>query len=146
MHPIYLDHNATTPVDPDVLRAMLPFLREEYGNPSSAHALGKRARDAVEAARVEVAALIGAQPSEIVFTSGGTEASNIAIHGAARMKSNRTAVVTTTIEHPATDECCRRLEGAGHPIERIPPGPDGRVDADSFLAALDGKTALVTVI
>ena len=146
MHPIYLDHNATTPVDPEVLRAMLPFLREEYGNPSSAHALGKRARDAVEAARVEVAALIGAQPREIVFTSGGTEASNIAIHGAARMRSDRRAVVTTTIEHPATDECCRRLEGAGHPIERIPPGPDGRVDAESFLAALDGKTALVTVI
>ena len=79
MQPIYLDHNATTPVDPDVLAAMLPFLREEFGNPSSAHALGRRARDAVETARAEVAASIGAQHDEIVFTGGGTEASNMAV-------------------------------------------------------------------
>src|SRR5215467_942179 len=101
MHPIYLDHNATTPIDPDVLKAMLPFLREEYGNPSSAHALGRRARDGVETARAEVAALIGAQQDEIVFTSGGTEASNIAIRGAVSARPNRPTIVTTAIEHPA---------------------------------------------
>ncbi|RAI35286.1 cysteine desulfurase NifS, partial [Rhodoplanes elegans] len=81
--PVYLDHNATTPVDPDVLAAMLPFLREEFGNPSSSHPAGRRARAAVETARAEVAALIGASPDEIVFTSGGTESSNTAIRGAA---------------------------------------------------------------
>src|SRR5258708_4777916 len=98
MHPIYLDHNATTPVEPDVLRAMLPYLREEFGNPSSAHSLGGRARLAVENARAEVAALIGASPEEIVFTSGGTEASNIPIRGAAAVLSERRAIVTTVIE------------------------------------------------
>ena len=85
MSPIYLDYNATTPVDAAVLDAMLPYLRGEFGNPSSAHGLGSRAHDAVEAARAEVAALIGAAPDEIIFTSGGTEASNIAIRGAVRI-------------------------------------------------------------
>ena len=121
MQPIYLDHNATTPVDPDVLRAMLPFLREEFGNPSSAHSPGRRARDAVENARAEVAALIGAHPGEIVFTSGGTEASNIAIRGAAAIDRKRPAIVTTAIEHPATEACCALLERDGHPVRRVPP-------------------------
>ncbi|RAI35481.1 aminotransferase class V-fold PLP-dependent enzyme, partial [Rhodoplanes roseus] len=83
MIPVYLDHNATTPIDEDVLAAMLPFLREAFGNPSSSHPIGRRARDAVETARAEVAALIGAAADEIVFTSGGTEASNTAIRGGA---------------------------------------------------------------
>ena len=106
MSPIYLDHNATTPVDPQVLEAMLPYLREEYGNPSSAYALGRRAQVAVERARAQVAGLIGAQPEEIVFTGGATEATNIAIRGAVALDKRRTGVVTTSIEHPAT--CARR--------------------------------------
>src|SRR5215467_8998572 len=102
MQPIYLDYNATTPIDPGVLRAMLPFLHAQFGNPSSAHALGHRARDAVEWARSEVASLIGAFPDEIIFTSGGTEASNLAIRGGASVNPRQRAVVTTNIEHPAT--------------------------------------------
>ncbi len=110
MSPIYLDYNATTPVDAAVLDAMLPYLRGEFGNPSSAHGLGSRAHDAVEAARAEVAALIGAAPDEIIFTSGGTEASNIAIRGAVRIDDARRDIVTSTIEHPATEACCVFLE------------------------------------
>src|ERR1700759_2147411 len=101
--PVYLDHNASTPVDPDVLKAMLPYLGDEFGNPSSAHALGRRARDAVETARAEGAALIGASPDEIPFTGGGPKASNIAIRGTAAANRGRSAIVTTAIEHPATE-------------------------------------------
>ncbi len=93
---------------------MLPFLREEFGNPSSSYALGRRARDAIENARAQVAALIGAAPDEIVFTGGGTEASNIAIRSGARVVPGRRAVVTTTIEHPATDACCALLSKDGY--------------------------------
>jgi cysteine desulfurase len=146
MTDIYLDHNATTPVDPDVLAAMLPFFREAYGNPSSAYPLGRRARDAVEAARAEGASLIGPAPDEIVFVSGGTEASNMAIRGAAVARAGRRGIVTTTIEHPATEECCRLLERGGHPVRRIAPGADGRVAAEAVSAAIDDATALVTVI
>src|SRR5262245_48150083 len=109
MRPIYLDYNATTPVDPQVLDAMLPFLRGEVGNPSSSYALGRRARDAIEKARTQVASLIGAEPDEIVFTGGGTEASNIAIRSGAAALGSRKTVVTTTIEHPATEACCALL-------------------------------------
>jgi cysteine desulfurase len=146
MTPIYLDYNATTPIDPAVLAEMLPFLREEFGNPSSAHPAGRRARDAIEQARADVAALIGASPDEIVFTSGGTESSNIAIRGAMGVNADRHAVITTGIEHPATEECCRLLEREGHPVHRIAPMPDGRVDADSARAVLNGNTALSTII
>src|ERR1700730_9383814 len=110
MSPIYPDDNATTPVDAAVLDAMLPYLRGEFGNPSSAHGLGSRAHDAVEAARAEVAALIGATPDEIIFTSGGTEASNIAIRGTVRIDNARRDVIPSTIEHPAPEACCVFLE------------------------------------
>jgi cysteine desulfurase len=144
--PIYLDYNATTPVDAAVLDAMLPYLRGEFGNPSSAHGLGGRAHEAVEAARAEVAALIGATPDEIVFTSGGTEASNIAIRGAVRIDDTRRDVVTSMIEHPATEACCAFLEGKGHKVTRVPAKADGLIDPARVAAALDGKTALVTII
>ena len=144
--PIYLDYNATTPVDPAVLDAMLPFLRGEFGNPSSAHGLGSHAHDAVEAARAEVAALIGAAPDEIVFTSGGTEASNIAIRGTVRIDDARRDVVTSTIEHPATEACCAFLEGEGHKVARVVAGTDGMIDAARIAAAISNKTALVTII
>jgi cysteine desulfurase len=144
--PIYLDYNATTPVDPAVLDAMLPFLRSEFGNPSSAHGLGSRAHDAVEAARAEVAALIGAAPDEIVFTSGGTEASNIAIRGAVRIDDRRRDVVTSTIEHPATEACCAFLEAEKHKITRVPAETSGLIDAGRVAAAIGNTTALVTII
>ena len=146
MQPVYLDNNATTPIDPEVLEAMLPYLRGQFGNPSSVHALGGPAHDAVERARGEVAALIGAAPDEIVFTSGGTEASNMAIRGAAVMNTARRAVVTTNIEHPATDACCALLERAGHPVRRLAAKADGRVDASGAASQLGADTALVTVI
>jgi cysteine desulfurase len=146
MTPIYLDYNATTPVDPAVLDALLPFLRSEFGNPSSAHGLGGRAHDAVEAARAEVAALIGAEPDEIVFTSGGTEASNIAIRGAVRIGDARHDVVTSAIEHPATEACCAFLQGEGRKVTRVPATADGLIDAARVAAAIDNKTALVTII
>ncbi len=146
MIPVYLDHNATTPVDAGVLEAMLPYLRDEFGNPSSAHGLGGRAHDAVEAARVEVAALIGAAPDEIIFTSGGTEASNIAIRGAVRIDGARRDIVTTTIEHPATEACCALLESGKHKVTRVAANTNGLIDPARLAAVIDGKTALVTII
>ena len=146
MTAIYLDYNATTPVDPQVLEAMLPFLCGDFGNPSSAYALGHRAHAAVEQARSEVAALIGAAPEEIVFTGGATEATNIAIRGAAPLRQGRTAVVTSTIEHPATDACCNLLQRQGHAIHRVPVDSNGIVATKRLAAAIDDRTALVTVI
>jgi cysteine desulfurase len=144
--PVYLDNNGTTPVDPAVLKAMLPYLGDEFGNPSSAHALGRRSRDAVEAARAEVASLIGASPDEILFTSGGTESSNIAIRGAASADRARGAIVTTAIEHPATEACCAFLESQGRKVTRITPNPDAVVDAEKFIATIDKNTGLATII
>jgi cysteine desulfurase len=146
MTPIYLDYNATTPVDAAVLDAMLPYLQGEFGNPSSAHDLGGRAHDAVEAARAEVAALIGAAPDEIVFVSGGTEASNIAIRGAVRVDETRRDVVTSTIEHPATEACCAFLESEGHKVTRVAVTTNGLIEAERVAATIGGKTALVTII
>jgi cysteine desulfurase len=146
MKPIYLDYNATTPIDPAVLTAMLPYLSDEYGNPSSAHALGRRAREAVEAARAEVASLIGALPDEILFTSGGTEANNIAIRGTVSASRARGAIVTTAIEHPATEACCAFLEANGHKVTRVTPGADAVVDPQKFVTAIDGDTTLATII
>jgi cysteine desulfurase len=144
--PVYLDNNATTPVDPAVLKAMLPYLGDEFGNPSSAHALGRRARDAVEGARTEVASLIGASPDEILFASGGTEASNIAIRGTASANRARSAIVTTAIEHPATEACCAYLESQGKKVTRVAPGADAIIDPERFIAAISDDTALATII
>jgi cysteine desulfurase len=146
MSAIYLDYNATTPVDPDVLEAMLPFLREGYGNPSSAYDLGHRAKDAIETARAEVAALIGAHADEIVFTSCATEATNMAIRGAARLDPKRKAVVTSTIEHPATEACCAALEREGHPVRRFACGKEGLLDPARLADVIGTQAALVTVI
>ena len=143
--PVYLDSNATTPIDPAVLEAMLPYLTEHFGNPSSAHALGHVAHDAVDKARAQVASLIGAQPDEIVFTSGGTEASNMAIRGAAAM-SGRRSIVTTNIEHPATDACCAVLAKQGFTIKRLTSSADGLVSVEEARALIDRDTALVTII
>lgn len=142
---VYLDHNATTPVAPEVFDAMLPFLREEFGNPSSSHPLGRRAKDAIENARRQVATLIGAQPDEIVFTGGGTEASNMAIRGTVEGQPTA-AIVTSTIEHPATDEPCRLLERQGHAVHRVGALHDGRIDLDKARRSIGAATGIVTLI
>lgn len=146
MTPIYLDNNGTTPVDTAVLRAMLPYLQNEFGNPSSNTALGRRAHHAIETARGQVAALIGAEPDEITFTSGGTESSNIAIRGAVRLDSNRRAIVTTNIEHPATEACVAFLQSQGHSVTRVAASPEGLVDAGAVASAINNSTALMTII
>jgi cysteine desulfurase len=145
---IYFDHHATTPVDPQVLSAMLPYFTEKFGNPSSRqHVFGHEAARAVAEGRAQVAALVGAQPEEIVFTSGATESDNLAIRGAARSLAPRGRhVVTTAIEHPAVLEPCRTLEREGFEVTRVEVGPDGVVDPARVAAALRADTVLVSVM
>ncbi len=145
---IYLDYQATTPVDPRVVEAMLPYFTERFGNPhSTGHAFGLEAAEAVEVARGQIAALIGAEPREIIFTSGATEANNLAIKGAARfLKPRRDRVVTLTTEHKCVLESVRDLERDGVTVEILPVEPSGLVDLDRLGAALDERTALLTVM
>ncbi|HEX5675138.1 MAG TPA: cysteine desulfurase family protein [Azonexus sp.] len=143
--PIYLDYNATTPVDPRVLEAMLPYLADHYGNPSSDHVLGQRAKAAVEAARAEVAALIGAMPGEIVFTGCATEANNLALLGAARA-SGRRALVTSAIEHPSVLQPLRHLSRQGWALTELPVDAAGRVQVDHAANAITPEVALVSVM
>jgi cysteine desulfurase len=145
---IYLDHHATTPVDDRVLAAMLPYFTERFGNPhSESHGFGREAADGVEAARGRVAALIGAEPSEIVFTSGATESNNIAIKGAARfVKARRTRLVTLATEHKCVLESVRDLAAEGFEPVIVPVAPSGLADLDLLQAAIDERTALVSVM
>ncbi|MHB1850295.1 MAG: cysteine desulfurase family protein [Acidimicrobiales bacterium] len=143
---IYLDHNATTPLAPEVAETMAPYLGAEFGNPSSDHALGRRARQAVEEARAAVAALIGAAPEEVVFTSGGTESNNLAIRGVAARPSARRRIVTSTVEHPAMTAPLALLEAAGWTLTRVPVAGSGIFDLDAALGALGDDVALVTVM
>jgi cysteine desulfurase len=145
---LYLDHNATTPIDPRVLEAMLPWLREGYGNPSSPHAAGARARAAVERAREQAAALLGSSPECIVFGSGGTEAANHAVFGAARLgaASGRRELVISAVEHPAVSGPCRDLERAGFVTRVAGVDRECRVDAANAAAMLGAATALVSVM
>ncbi len=145
--PIYLDHNATTPVAPEVLDAMLPYLREAFGNPSSEHAAGRIAARAVATARAQVAALIDADPAEIVFTSGGTESNNLAIRGTAALAGpGRRRIVTTVVEHPATAAPCADLEAAGWTLTKLPVTSAGTVDARVAEAGLGRDVALVSMM
>lgn len=146
MDAIYLDHNATTPLLPEVVDAMLPYLREHFGNPSSGHAYGARARAAVAHAREQVASLLGCDADEIVFTSGGTEANNLAIRGVTEALERKSHVVTTAIEHPATARPCAWLEKHGRSVTRIGVDADGRARMDAAQAAIDADTVLVTVM
>jgi cysteine desulfurase len=147
MERIYLDHNATTPVDPRVLEAMLPFLREDFGNPSSLHWFGQRARAAVEAARAQVAALLGAESAEIVFTASGSESDNMALRGvAARAKEPRRKVLCTTIEHHAVLNTTKAMRDESWPIELVRVAASGLLELDDLRARLDDATALVSVM
>ena len=145
---IFLDNHATTPVDPAVVEAMLPFFTQRFGNPSSPHhLLGQQAHQAVEDAREQVAALIGASADEIVFTSGATESDNLAIRGLARsLRTSGRHIVTTKLEHPAVLEPCRTLEREGFEITRLPVGADGLLRVADVATALRPDSVLVSVM
>lgn len=144
---IYLDNNATTAVAPQVLEAMMPFLTELYGNPSSAYEFGRTARAAVSEAREAVAGLLGADhPENIVFTSGGTESDNWAILGALEARPDLRGIVTTQVEHEAVRNLANKLEGEGFSVTCVPVGGDGCIDIDEFTAALTDETCIVSVM
>lgn len=144
--PIYLDYNATTPLLPEVADAMWPYLREHFGNPSSSHVYGTRAKAAVGRAREQVASLLGCSPEEILFTSGGTEANNLAIFGVAETADLRRHLVTTRVEHPATEKPCAWLERHGWFVTRLGVDSGGRVRLDEARTAISSQTALVTAM
>ncbi len=145
--PIYLDYNATTPIDPRVAEAMAPYLTEHFGNPSSSHPYGVTTKRAVEEARRQVAALIGCMPAEVIFTSGGTESNNTALKGvAAAYRDKGNHIVTTAVEHPAVTEPCRFLEGQGYRVTVLPVDRHGRVDPAAVEGAVTERTVLVSVM
>lgn len=143
--PIYLDHNATTPIADEVREAMEPYLRQHFGNPSSSHVYGRRARRGVDRARQQVAELLGASPSEILFTSGGTEANNLAIRGVCGAFEQPAGVVTSVIEHPAVAHPCDHLEEVGWQITRIEVDGQGQFDLNE-LEEVPDDTALITLM
>jgi len=143
---IYLDHNATTPLRPEVLSAMARVLGSIHGNPSSVHAEGAAARAEVEAARESVAALVGARPAEVVFTAGATEANHMALLGLGPPRPGARHVVSTVIEHPSVEAPLARLEARGFEVSRLPVDAGGRVDPEQVAAALRPDTALVSLI
>jgi cysteine desulfurase len=146
--PVYMDHHATTPLDPRVLEAMLPYLREKFGNPASCtHRYGWDAQAGMEKARKQVASLINAKPEEIVFTSGATESDNLAIKGVAWANRQRGKhLVTLAIEHHAVLDACRRLEGEGFKVTYLPVGGDGLLNLKDFEQALTDQTILASVM
>lgn len=143
---IYFDHSATTPLDPRVLQAMLPFLDNSYGNASSQHAEGRVAREAVEQARAQVAALLNADANEIIFTGSGTEADNLALIGAVRASDGPAHVITSSIEHAAVLEACKYLEETGASVTHLPVDSEGLVDSLDLEAALRPETRIVSVM
>jgi len=143
---VYLDHAATTPLDPRVRHAMEPYLDGVFGNPSSLHWAGRQAHDAVEAGRREVAALLSARPAEIVFTGSGTESDNLAVLGALGAMQGPKHVITSAFEHPAVLEPCRFLERQGVEVTYLPVSPEGMVSPEALAAALRPTTRLVSVM
>lgn len=143
---IYLDNNATTKPDPQAVEAMTPFLTEWYGNPSSVHRFGQRARQAIDQARGQVAGLIGCAESELMFTGGGTESINTAIRGLLQARAPRKRIVTSAVEHSATRELCQQLVREGAQVVEIAVDNTGALDLEQLAANLDGETALVTLL
>jgi cysteine desulfurase len=147
MRPIYLDYNATTPVAPEVVEAMLPALREHFGNPSSAHAYGAAAAAVVEGGRRDVAALLGADPAGVLFTSCGTESNNLAIEGVARAGgARRRHIITSAVEHPAVAEVCRWLVGQGFRVSTLPVDEYGMVATADLEREIGSDTLLVSIM
>jgi cysteine desulfurase len=147
MNKIYLDHGATTRLNPDVLEAMMPYFNEAYGNPSSIHFFGREVRKAVEEAREKVAAAIGAQAREIIFTSGGTESDNLVIRGVARaMQKKGNHIITSSVEHHAVLDACLALKDEGFDITLLPVDEDGMVNTNDVKVAITEKTILISVM
>ncbi|MBU4345667.1 MAG: aminotransferase class V-fold PLP-dependent enzyme, partial [Proteobacteria bacterium] len=147
MKQIYLDHSATTPVHSEVLEAMLPYFGNLFGNPSSIHSFGQDAKKAVDEARDKVASLINADPSEIVFTSGGTEADNLAIMGVAYAREGKkNHIITTSIEHHAVLNTCGYLEKKGFEVTYLPVDRYGLVDPDDVKRAITTETAIISIM
>ena len=143
----YMDHSATSPVDPEVLEIMLPYFTSNFGNASTLYTLGREARTAMENARKQVASLIGANPEEIYFTSGGTESDNIAIKGTVnRLKDKGNHIITSSIEHPAVEETCKYLEKNGFEVTYLPVGEEGIVKVADVEAAIKDETILITIM
>ncbi|MGJ5672447.1 MAG: cysteine desulfurase NifS [Nostochopsis sp.] len=143
---IYLDNNATTKVDPEVVEAMLPYLTDYYGNPSSMHTFGGQVKKAVNKAHEQVAALLGADESEIIFTSGGTEGDNAAIRAALLAQPDKRHIITTQVEHPAVLTLCKQLEKQGYNVTYLSVNNAGQLDLNELEAALTGNTALVSIM
>ncbi len=143
---IYLDNNATTQVDPAVVAEMLPWLSEFYGNPSSGYRFGQKVNDALETARERVAALLGCEPGEVLFTSCGTESTNAAISSALAMDRDRRHIVTTRVEHSATMKTCELLAKRGHPVTWLGVNSDGQIDLGELERAITDETALVSIM
>lgn len=147
MQRCYFDHNATTPVDPQVVEAMLPHYGQVFGNASSLHSFGQEAREGVERARRQIATQLGCQARDIVFTSGGTEADNLAVFGTVRgSELPQRHVITSQVEHPAVLNACQHLETEGVDVTYLPPGPDGLISPEDVSSALRPDTVLVTVM
>ena len=143
---LYLDHNATTPIDPEVRAAMLPWLENEFGNPSSIYGLGRRAAAALTTARERVAALVGARPSEIIFNSCGTEATNTAILSALSIDPDKRHIITSTVEHSATIKLCEYLATRGYEISWLPVDEGGTLDPTNLDEAITPDTAVVSLL
>ena len=146
--PIYMDNHATTPVDPRVLEAMLPYFTEKFGNAASRnHSFGWAGEEAVETARQQIAALINASPKEIIFTSGATESDNLMIKGVAEMyREKGNHIITQAIEHKAVLDTCKRLEKQGYEVTYLPVKKDGRVDPEDVRKAIKPTTILITIM
>ena len=143
---VYVDNNATTRMDPDVLDSMMPYLTDYYGNPSSIHTFGGQVRNAVEKGRGQVAQLIGADPEEVIFTSCGTESDNAAILSALENNVRRRKIVTSRVEHPAVLSLCTVLQGRGYHVEYVPVNNKGQLCLDALCRMVDDETAIVSVM
>lgn len=147
MKRIYLDHNATTPTNPEVVKAMLPYFEQRFGNASSAHGFGREAHEAVAAAREQVANLVGAEPANIVFTSGGTESDNLAIKGIAAVREKKGKhIITTQVEHHAVLNTCKDLEKHGFDVTYLGVDKHGKIDLDELRDSIRKDTILITVV
>lgn len=146
-NPVYLDYNATTPVDPEVVDEMLPYLQTHFGNPSSSYSIGRNNKEAVEKAREQVSGLINAQADEIVFTSGGTESNNLAIRGIAFANQDKGKhIITSAVEHPAVTEVCKYLVSLGWEVTYLPVDRFGAVNARDVEQAIRPDTVLITIM
>jgi cysteine desulfurase len=145
--PVYLDYNATTPIAPEVMDAMIPYFKEQYGNPSSSHVYGRMAKKGVDLAREQLADLLGADPSELIFTSCATESNNLALFGIAQAApSNKRHMVTSAVEHPSVMQPCLRLQQEGWEVTFAPVDQHGRIDLDALQQSLRPDTALVSIM